>query len=491
MSDPAEDTIDAARREQLLQAAQMLLLLLGERRAALRWRSERVANLSANFAEWLGLQPEREVFPIYLAGLLQNIGLVGAPEGLLEGAHALPAEAVPELKHHPVAAVSVLLASPDFEAVLPIVRHHHEEYDGSGYPDGLAGAEIPLGARILHLGDAFAELVGEGSGNPAGRAAEALAALEGNAGRRFDPDLVGRFAEFLRSGADAAADFQLKHKSAFIRQSLTAILSRIRSGQIVPPAMPRVAGELRQLVKRANVTLEQVCRVIERDPVIAARLVSIANSPAYRGYEEVKNLKVAVPRLGFKEVLAIVVAIAQKSIYDVRQAKLRLLMDKLWVHSLACGFGAKLIAQRLDLPEPETLFLMGLTHDIGKAVLLRAFCEQSWRQDIDPEALAAAVQELHLKVGEMLLRRWGFDGDFVGAVLQHERREFSADTRKEALVVQLANMLARKIGLSVVAWDGAPLAELSSAALLGLDAEALAAVEVRLKDLVRDVSHLF
>jgi putative nucleotidyltransferase with HDIG domain len=492
MDESRTDATDPALREHLLQTAQMLLLLLGERSAPLKRRSERAANLSANFAAWLGLDPDAEVLPIYLGALLQNIGLAGAPEELLSGPHAFAAEPPPELKHHPVAAVGVLVAAPAFNAVLPIVRHHHEAFDGRGYPDGLGGAEIPLGARVLHLCDAFDELAGgKAAEEPGERAAAALEDLAARGGGRFDPELLARFGEFVRSGAEIGADFQLKHKAAFLRQSLTAILAQIRSGKIIPPAMPRVATELHQLVKRSNVTLEQVCRVVERDPVIAARLVSVANSPAFRGYEEIKNLQAAVPRLGLKEVLAIVVAIAQKSIYDVKHAELRVWMDRLWVHSLACGFGAKLLARHLKLAEPETVFLMGLTHDIGKAVLLRAFCEQRAQNDFDAEALGPAVQELHVKVGEMLLRRWGFGSEFVKAAALHERTDASAETVKEVLVVQLANLLTRRMGLSVIPWDGTPPAELKPAALLNIEAPVLEGVERRLSEMVRDVSHLF
>jgi putative nucleotidyltransferase with HDIG domain len=195
--------------------------------------------------------------------------------------------------------------------------------------------------------------------------------------------------------------------------------------------------------------------------------------------------------MGYREVLSVVVTIAHKSIYDVKQAHFRVLMDKMWVHSLACACGSKLLAQHLRLPEPETVFLMGLTHDIGKAVLLRAFCEQRLEKNLDAAAVVAAIQELHLKVGEIILRRWGFGEDFIKVAALHERDDLGPDAVKEVLVVHLINRLVRRKGLSLFEWDGVPAAGLSAAALLGVSAEVMEPIESALNEFVRDVAHLF
>jgi HD-GYP domain-containing protein (c-di-GMP phosphodiesterase class II) len=491
MTSTGKETEDPLERARLLEAAQMLLAMLGERGPALKKRSERLGNLCANFGEALGWPPQ-ELLALYLAALLQNIGLVSLPKDRLQMGHVFPEEEIPELKRHPVAGVSILGASPSFERILPAVRHHHEAFDGSGYPDGLAGADIPLHARVIHLCDGFDELTAGADAAPGpGGFGAALEKMRRLGGRRFDPALLAPFARFVETGAEIHEDFQRRHQAAFIRQSLVAILPDIRSGKVVPPAMPRVAWALRRLVQRAQVGLQEVCRIIEREPVISARLVSIANSPVYRGQEEIKNLQAAVPRLGYKEVLSVVVAIAHKNLYDVKQAHFRVLMDKMWVHSVACAFGAKLLAQRLSMPEPETLFLMGLTHDIGKAVLLRAFCERRLEKNLDADALSSAIQDLHLKVGEMLLRRWGLGEEFVRVVALHEHGDYSPDTAKEVLIVHLANHLVRKMGLSLIEWDGTPPAALSSAVMLGATAGILEPLEDALRDIVRDVAHLF
>jgi HD-like signal output (HDOD) protein len=106
-------------------------------------------------------------------------------------------------------------------------------------------------------------------------------------------------------------------------------------------------------------------------------LISVANSPVYRGITEIRNVKTAIPRMGLKETLNIVTAIANKNLYESGNVKYNNLMDRLWVHALASAYGSKLIAQTLRLDDLEKYFLMGLVHDIGKILLLNAFSEVS------------------------------------------------------------------------------------------------------------------
>jgi HD-like signal output (HDOD) protein len=259
----------------------------------------------------------------------------------------------------------------------------------------------------------------------------------------------------------------------------------------VPPVMPQVVLEMRSVIKRQDAAVKDLAEVIEKDPVISLRLISVANSPVYKGYGDVKSIQAAIPRLGFKEALSVVVAIANKSLYEAKLAQHRVLMDQMWVHSLACAYGSKLFAQSLSMEDPETLFLMGLTHDVGKVILLRAFAEIPQEQRLKTEVILAAIQEAHQSIGSMLLKRWGFGEEFLRIVALHEGSNFSEQTNKEILVVHLSNMLTRKMGLSFFAWDGKDPAEQPSATLLGVSAEAIEAVEQKIKETVKDVSHLF
>jgi putative nucleotidyltransferase with HDIG domain len=474
-----------------LETAIMTVFMLGERDIRLKEHCERVADSAANFAESLDIFSDDELHFIYLAGLLHDTGYIAAPEALFSKAPPLSDEEVLAIKKHPVTGVTILSNYRAFEAILPLVRHHHEAFDGSGFPDGKSGNDIPLGARILHLCDHFDKLTADRRGAKAMTAAEALAEIRQKAEQEFDPELVTRFADFVETTSGTADKFLQKKQNAFVKQAFAAILQKFSSGKIVPPAMPQIVFELRNLVKREESSVNDLAEAIARDPVISLRLVSVAKSPVYKGHEDIKSVQAAIPRLGFKETLSVVIAIANKSLYEAKLAQHRVIQDKLWVHSLVTAYASKLIAESLQLQDSETVFLMGLTHDVGKSVLLRAFAEIPQEQKLKTGVIMAAIQEAHQSVGSMLLKRWGFGEEFTRVVALHEGSDFSEQTNKEILIVHLANLLTRKMGFSFFDWDGTDPAELPSARLLGLSSEAIQGVEEKVKDIIKDVAHLF
>jgi len=275
-----------------------------------------------------------------------------------------------------------------------------------------------------------------------------------------------------------------------MRGVFAEILGKFKSGKINPPVMPQVVREMRAVIKQPKSKPEELAQVIEKDPTISLRLISVANSPVYRGITEIRNVKTAIPRLGLKETLNIVLAIANKSLYETRNVKYKILMDKLWVHSLACAYGSRLIAQTLRLDDLEKYFLMGLTHDIGKTLLLKAFSEVSKGRSLNIDAIEANIQEAHIGLGSMLLKRWGFDAEFINVITHHEDEEYSSDTVKEILIVHLANMLTRPIGFSLFE-EEIDFAELRSAKILKLEPEKVEGIGEEVKSIISDVAHLF
>jgi len=219
-------------------------------------------------------------------------------------------------------------------------------------------------------------------------------------------------------------------------------------------------------------------------------LISVANSPVYRGITEIRNVKTAIPRLGLKETLNIVMAIANKNLYETKNVKFKFLMDKLWVHALASAYGSKVIAKQLKLGDLEKYFLMGLTHDIGKILLLKAFSDVSKGRSLSMDAVEANIQEAHIGLGSMLLKRWGFDAEFINVINHHEDEEYSPDTVKEILVVHLANILTRQIGFSLFE-EEIDFAEVQSAQILKLEPDKMEAIGEEVKTIISDVAHLF
>jgi HD-GYP domain-containing protein (c-di-GMP phosphodiesterase class II)/DNA-binding CsgD family transcriptional regulator len=155
--------------------------------------SRRVADLAERLARRLVL-PRREVATIRLAGLLHDLGLVALPSNVLAKPRDRLSEAEWErMRLHPYHAERILARVPAFAAAAPLVAAHHERYDGTGYPRGSAGSELPLGARILAVADRFDELCHDHAGDLGSAVAELLA----DAGQGLSPEICAALVHEL------------------------------------------------------------------------------------------------------------------------------------------------------------------------------------------------------------------------------------------------------------------------------------------------------
>ena len=474
----------------ILDVIETLTSMVEEKEPFLKQHSERVANNSANFCEEFKIFDEEGCETIYYAGLLHDIGIIGVPAEILQKVDQLTDEEMIWIKKHPVRGEKILSNLNFLKDILPTIRHHHEAVDGSGYPDGLKSNEIPLGGRILCLFNHFDNLAFPRSSKQAMNTNDALQAIKSKAGKLFDENLIPDFIKFIDANSGNSLDFMLKKETTSMKQIFTAIFKDFMAGKINPPVMPQVVREMLRVIKRPASGSDDLAKVIEVDPVISLRLISVSNSPIYRGVTEIRNVKNAIPRLGLKETLNIAIAIANKSLYETDKVQYKHLMDKLWGHSLASAFGAKLIAQNLKFEDPENFFLLGLTHDIGKVLLLKAFTEVSKQKRMNMVAIQANIQEAHISLGNLLVKRWGFDDKFMDVIAHHEDTEFSADASPDILVVNLANMLTRKLGFSLFD-DEVDFAELRSAQILEIAPETIESIGAELKQILKEVAPLF
>lgn len=153
--------------------------------------SQTVSRLAARMALQAGL-PQAEIEKIYLAGLVHDIGKLRVPEHVLRKPAPLTAEEFEIMKSH-AACGAQMLESLNAKSVERIVRHHHERYDGRGYPDGLAGDGIPLGARIVAVAESFHNMVSTLRYKSTLTFRDAFAELRRCSGTQFDPQVVTAF----------------------------------------------------------------------------------------------------------------------------------------------------------------------------------------------------------------------------------------------------------------------------------------------------------
>ena len=151
--------------------------------------SESVVQLVATVAAGLGLDRE-EIERVRSAALLHDIGKVAIPDDILHKAGALNDGEWDIMREHPVIGERILRAIPGLGGVARIVRHEHERFDGSGYPDGLSGSEIPIGSRIILACDAYHAMTSDRPYRSAMPHSEAIAELAKHAGTQFDPDVT-------------------------------------------------------------------------------------------------------------------------------------------------------------------------------------------------------------------------------------------------------------------------------------------------------------
>jgi diguanylate cyclase (GGDEF)-like protein len=163
--------------------------------------NERVGELAARVAARLGLDPE-QVELTRLAGSLHDLGKLAIPEEILRKPGTLTDSERLVLERHPQIGFR-MLDSLGVDPVAGLVLHHHERWDGAGYPDGLSGDRIPLGARIIFVTDAYDAMTTDRIYRAKRSSEAALAELERCAGTQFDPGIVAAFAEELESSADA------------------------------------------------------------------------------------------------------------------------------------------------------------------------------------------------------------------------------------------------------------------------------------------------
>jgi putative two-component system response regulator len=179
-----------------LQGAEEMLVELAAmvetRSLHLEEHPRRVCGLGVRLATAAGLG-KRDVEIIRRAALLHDVGLIGVPEAILQKPGPLSADEVEQVKRH--SAIGARLCRPlrDGDEISAIVRGHHERWDGAGYPDRRAGEEIPVGARILALADAFDSCTSARPYRAAFAAADALEILWFGAGSQWDPGLVELF----------------------------------------------------------------------------------------------------------------------------------------------------------------------------------------------------------------------------------------------------------------------------------------------------------
>ncbi len=194
------DTLAAQLEHANMATVEALAAAVDAKDPYTRGHSGRVSAYATAIVGALGL-PEADVARVRLAGLLHDVGKIGVPDAILTKTGKLDDAEFMALQQHPVIGERMLAAAPFLREILPAVRHHHERWDGKGYPDGLAAGAIPEDAAILMVADSFDAMTSSRTYRPALSVAQACQHLREGGGSQFDARIVAAFEQAFESGA--------------------------------------------------------------------------------------------------------------------------------------------------------------------------------------------------------------------------------------------------------------------------------------------------
>jgi putative nucleotidyltransferase with HDIG domain len=412
--------------------------------------AEEVVALCGAIARRLQLPPAlcRE---LDMAARLHDLGKVGVPDVILHKPGKLTPSEWEVMRKHPGWGADALAGVPGGAGVAAAVRGHHERWDGRGYPDELAGEEIPIASRVIAVADAWHAMTSNRSYRRALDEEHARQELCDGAGTQFDPAVVdallavttertGRFRRETQ-GADAAPPMSPADVGARRRERASALAGAIaRVARL--PALRESRDRLDQLLAASVTDDAQLLGVIESDLALTVAVIRAAN--ALGGERPTTTVPDAI-RVLTREQLGEVVAATGSIDYFQHIAGWEKPLEHLRLHALATQRATDLVARMLRRPDHDTLLVGALLHDIGKLVLEqsspgypRAVHGDADTPDGRVKAERRALGVDHAAVGGLMLRRWALPEEIARMVEGHH----AVDAEGPAAVLRLADMLA-------------------------------------------------
>ena len=194
--------INNSNREELseehLSTIEMIRRTVDAKDTYTRGHSDRVSKYAILIGRKLGLS-DNDLRTLEIGGLFHDIGKIGIPDNILLKENNLSNEEYDEIKKHPLIGAYIIETSTVFSSIVPIIKYHHEKYDGSGYPEGLKGQEIPLMARIISVADTFDAMTSKRSYRDSLPIDVVKNELKRNASKQFDPEIIDTFLDILNN----------------------------------------------------------------------------------------------------------------------------------------------------------------------------------------------------------------------------------------------------------------------------------------------------
>lgn len=221
------------------------------------------------------------------------------------------------------------------------------------------------------------------------------------------------------------------------------LLDAFRAPGYSPPRLPKIGMQLMQLSRQPEVDLNQVMKVLEKDPLLAAAVLRVARSPAFTGSQDILSLHQALMRLGL-ETMAEIVLQASMTMEMFRAPGYESAMEALSRHSTVVAHLTRYICSASDIPN-DYAFVCGLMHDVGVVASLAILAHR--RKKPPPlELVWPAVEQAHPEAGAIVARIWNLPNQVIGVIRYHHQMVHEGRVHRVAVAVALADALAIEAG---------------------------------------------
>ncbi len=210
MNNKLQDTYEQLERAYM-ESIQTLRYTVEAKDSYTRGHSDRVSEFSVLIGKYLGLS-EEEIKTLRIGGLFHDIGKIGVPDSILLKEGKLTDDEYSEIKNHPTIGAHILSTATIFQDIIPIVKHHHEKYDGFGYPGKLKGEEIPYFARIAAVADTFDAMTSKRTYRDALPLDVVISEITRCKGTQFDPKIADVFLDILEHHYEEVKEIQERYK---------------------------------------------------------------------------------------------------------------------------------------------------------------------------------------------------------------------------------------------------------------------------------------
>ena len=283
------------------------------------------------------------------------------------------------------------------------------------------------------------------------------------------------------------AELALEHISEAAGSLARRIVDDVIAERLELPVMPELGLAVRRKTMDPNSSASDITRIVQADMMITTKLIQVANSAVYAGYEPVRSLNEAIARMGMRAVRNIVTGLTVKHLFATRQPRLRRRMRDLWEHSTRVAANCAVLARYRSDFDPEQALLAGLVHDVGELAIIN-YANGLDAADFTDDELASAIDHLKARLGALLLRSWRLDEEFVFAALNADKLDRAPDSVVRMVdLIQVAQLhaLAGRPGFAMPEMQTVPAVR-----KLGLDIDGAENTIGLLREARRDVEQV-